>query len=116
MWSTRRVSVVYASLIAVLGTVLGSVSTYLFQERTEASARQDRFRQERQAACSEFAAAVTRLKTGVVAAWLRRADRDEHAAALAEADRLGSAAEAAWFRLLLVSGGPSRLPKLRSST
>lgn len=113
MWSTHPVSAVYASLIAVFGTLLGSLSTYLFQHRTaeraQASAREERLRQERLAACSEFAAAVTKLKTGVVAAWLRRADRDEHRTALAEADRLGSLAEAARFRLLLVSGRPEPL-------
>jgi hypothetical protein len=108
-------SAVYASLIAVFGTLLGSLSTYLFQQRTaaearedrlrhEAEARQERLRQERAAACSEFAAAVNKLKTGVVAAWLRREDPDEYPTALAEADRLGSLAEVARFRLLLVSG------------
>jgi len=113
MWSTYPVSAAYTSLIAVFGTLLGSLSTYQFQQRTaaraEASAREERLRQERLAACSEFAAAVTKLKAGVVAAWLRRADRDEHRTALAEADRLGSLAEAAWFRLLLVSGRPEPL-------
>jgi hypothetical protein len=120
MWSTHPVSAVYASLIAVFGTLLGSLSTYLFQQRTaaearedrlrqEAEAREDRLRQERAAACSEFAAAVNKLKTGVVTAWLRRANPDEYPAALAEADRLGSLAEAARFRLLLVSGQPEPL-------
>src|SRR5262249_5139287 len=104
MWSTHPVSAVYASLSAVFGTLLGSLSTYLFQQRTAAGAREERLRQERVAACSEFAAAVTSLKTGVVAAWLRRADPDAYPAAQAEADRLGSLAEAARFRLLLVSG------------
>ena len=103
------VSAVYASLIAVVGTLLGSLSTYLFQQRTAAGARKERLRQDRVAACSEFAAAITNLKTGVVAAWLRRADRDEHRAALAEADRLGALAETARFRLLLVSGQPEPL-------
>lgn len=106
-------SAVYASLIAVFGTLLGSLSTYQFQARSaaraEASARGERLRQDRLAACSEFAAAVTQLKAGVVAAWLRRTDPDEHRAARAEADRLGSLAEAARFRLLLVSGRPEPL-------
>jgi hypothetical protein len=92
MWSTHTVSAVYASLIAVFGTLLGSVSTYLFQQRTGA-----------------FAAAVTELKRGVVAAWLRRSDPDGHRLALAEADRLGAFAEAARFRLLLMSGRPEPL-------
>jgi hypothetical protein len=109
MWSTHPVSAVYASLIAVFGTLLGSLSTYLFQQRTAAGAREERLRQERVAACSEFAAAVTSLKTGVVAAWLRRADPDAYPAAQAEADRLGSLAEVARFRLLLVSGQPEPL-------
>jgi hypothetical protein len=95
---------VYASLIAVFGTLLGSLSAYLFQQRAAGGARKERLRQDRVAACSEFAAAITNLKTGVVAAWLRRADRDEYRAALAEADRLGAVAETARFRLLLVSG------------
>lgn len=106
-------SAVYASLIAVFGTLLGSLSTYLFQVRSaaraEASARAERLRQDRLAACSEFAAAVTKLKAGVVTAWLRRADPEEYRAARAEADRLGSLAEAARFRLLLVSGRPEPL-------
>lgn len=113
MWSTHPVSAVYASLIAVFGTLLGSVSTYLFQQRTavraEVSACEERLRQERLAACGAFATAVTELKRGVVAAWLRRSDPGEHRLALAEADRLGAFAEAARFRLLLVSGRPEPL-------
>jgi len=107
------VSAVYASLIAVFGTLLGSLSTYLFQARSaaraEASARAERLRQDRLAACSEFAAAITKLKAAVVGAWLRREDPDQHRAARAEADRLGSLAESARFRLLLVSGRPEPL-------
>lgn len=106
-------SALYASLIAVFGTLLGSLSTYLFQARSaaraEASARTERLRQDRLAACSEFAAAITALKAAVVAAWLRREDPDDHSAARAEADRLGSLAESARFRLLLVSGRPEPL-------
>lgn len=113
LWSTRPVSAVYASLIAVFGTLLGSFSTYLFQQRTavrmEASAREELLRQERLAAYSTFATAVTDLKRGVVAALLRRSDPDEHRVALSEADRLGALAEAARFRLLLVSGRPEPL-------
>lgn len=115
MWSTHHVSAVYASLIAVFGTLLGSISTYAFQERAaaraQASARQEKLRQERLAACSEFGAAVTKLKSGVVAAWLQQDDLDKQRIALAEADRLGSLAEAAQFRLLLVSGRPGQLAK-----
>jgi hypothetical protein len=74
LWSTHPVSAVFASLIAVVGTLLGSLSTFLFQQRTavraEVAVREERLRQERLAAYSAFAAAVTELKRGVVAAWL----------------------------------------------
>ncbi|MEV4893224.1 hypothetical protein AB0K48_27955 [Nonomuraea sp. NPDC055795] len=103
-------SAVLGSLIAVLGTLLGSFSTYLFQQRTavraEAVARDERLRQERLAACVEFAAALSELKRGVVAVWLRRSDPAERDQARAEADRLGALAEAARFRLHLMSGRP----------
>ncbi|MFC9328780.1 hypothetical protein [Kitasatospora sp. NPDC057015] len=106
-------SAVLGSLIAVLGTLLGSFSTYFYQQRsaarTEAMAREERLRLERLAACSGFAAAVTELKRAVVAAWLRRSDSAELNLALAEADRLGALAETARFRLQLVSGRPEPL-------
>jgi hypothetical protein len=108
-----RVSAALGSLIAVLGTLLGSFSTYLFQQRTavraEAVAREERLRQERLTACSEFAGAVTELKRAVVAVWLRRSDPAELKQARVEADRLGALAETARFRLRLVSGQPEPL-------
>lgn len=121
MWSTSWVSAVVASLVAVVGTLLGSSSTYWFQQRVaqrvEATARQERLRAERLVACSEFAAAVTDLRRGVVAVWFRRgrkdrvrADKDQavadYYAAQAEADRLGAVALGAKFRMLLVFDDP----------
>ncbi len=99
---------VLASLIAVAGTLLGSLSTYLFQRRSalraETVARDERLRQEQLAACSEFAAAISELKRGVIASWFRRdGDAARLHEALAESDRLGAAAETAWFRVLLVT-------------
>jgi hypothetical protein len=44
-----------------------------------------------------------------VAVWLRQGDPAKYPAARAEADRLGSLAEVARFRLLLVSGQPEPL-------
>ncbi|MCC5579606.1 hypothetical protein IMZ11_28650 [Microtetraspora sp. AC03309] len=106
-------SAVLGGLIAVLGTLLGSFSTYLFQQRTamrtEAVTHGERLRQERLAAYSEFAGAVTELKRAVVAAWLRRSDPAELNQARIEADRLGALAETARFRLRLVSGQPEPL-------
>ena len=109
-------SAVAASLIAVAGTLLGSFSTYWFQQkaarRSEAGARQERLRQDRLTACSEFAAAVSGLRSSVIAVWFRknrkgRQPADDEAVAdyytaYAEADRLGAVAETAKFRMLLV--------------
>jgi hypothetical protein len=101
----------------VAGTLLGASSTYWFQQRAaqraEATARQERLRQDQLAACSEFAAAVTDLRRGLIAVWFRQgrkdragADRDRTVAdyytAQAEADRLGAVALGAKFRMLLV--------------
>ncbi|WP_455356334.1 hypothetical protein [Streptomyces sp. SYSU K217416] len=102
-----------ASLIAVTGTLLGSVSTFVFQrrsaQRAEGFAREERLRQERLAAYSAYAGAVTELKRGLVTLWLRRRE-DPHgtayATALAECDRLGAAAEHARFRVQLVAEAP----------
>jgi hypothetical protein len=102
------VGAVFASLIAVAGTLLGSYSTYAFQRRTvvrgEIVARNERLRQERLAACRGFAAAVTELKRGVIASWFKRSgDAAALHEALAESDRLGAAAESAQFGMLLVT-------------
>jgi membrane protein YqaA with SNARE-associated domain len=125
MWSTSWVGAVVASLIAVAGTLLGSSSTYWFQQkvaqRAEAASRQERLRAHRLVACSEFAAAVTDLRRGVIAVWFRKGRKDrqdrtgadkDHAvadyyAAQAEADRLGAVALSAKFRLFLLLDDPA---------
>src|ERR1700749_4389887 len=109
LWSTPGMSAVAASLIAVAGTLLGSFSTYWFQQK---GARQERLRQDMLAAGAEFAARVFDLRRAEGGGWLRkrrkdRPDADDHAAAeyrlaYAEADRLGAVAESAKFRMLLV--------------
>lgn len=101
-------SAVLVSLIAVAGTLLGSLSTYLFQRRTaihaERVAREERLRQDRLAACGSFAAAITEVKRAVITAWFRKEEPDdEWRAAMTEADRMGAAAEAAHLRLLLLT-------------
>ncbi|WP_369243847.1 hypothetical protein [Streptomyces sp. R41] len=105
---------VLASVVAVAGTLIGSLSTYLFQRRTveraEVMAREERLRQERLAAYGGYAGAVTELKRGVITLWFRRRrsprDEDAYRAAQLESDRLGAAAEAAAFRLHLVADEP----------
>ncbi|GII30665.1 hypothetical protein Pmi06nite_41070 [Planotetraspora mira] len=97
----------------MFGTLFGSFSTYLFQQRTvrraEAGARQEWLRRERVAAYSEFAAALTELKRAIVAVWLSQSDAAAHMQLLDDADRLGALAETARFRLRLLSGGPEPL-------
>jgi hypothetical protein len=104
-------------MIAVAGTLLGSASTYWFQQRVaqraEATARQERLRQDRLAACSDFAAAVTDLRRAAIAVWFREGWKDravankdrsvaDYRTAYAESDRLGAVALGAKFRMLLV--------------
>lgn len=61
---------VLASVIAVLGTLAGTATGYVFQrrisERNEITAREERLRQERLVACSAFAGAVMDLRRTTV--------------------------------------------------
>ncbi|MEV6013216.1 hypothetical protein AB0M29_41445 [Streptomyces sp. NPDC051976] len=102
--------VVLASLIAVAGTLLGSIITFDFQRRSSARAedfaRSLQLRQERLATYSAYAGAVTALKQGAIALWFhQQSDPDSPAArsAFTECDRLGAAAENAQFRVLLLA-------------
>ena len=113
--------VLFASIVAVAGTLLGSAATYIFQRlnagRAEAFARNEQRRQERLAAYSAFASAITELRTAVIAVWFRQhrahrdaddahRDADDVAALRAEANRLGAAADHARFRVQLLSRDP----------
>ena len=101
--------------IGVAATLLGSFTTYLFQSRTaerfQGHEREERLRQEQLDAC---ATAMTELKRSLVTLWFYR-QRDartaDYLAARIEGDRLGASAEAARFRLQLVTGDP-RLVRL----
>lgn len=108
-----HMSAVWASVVAVVGTLLGSFTTYGFQRRNairaEDIARAERLRQERIAAYSECAGALADLRRGLVTLWLRKSDSGDTAAAYGEADRLGSLAHAAKLRLELVSARPEPL-------
>ncbi|MGW6935308.1 hypothetical protein ACWGE0_34970 [Lentzea sp. NPDC054927] len=101
-----------ASVIAVAGTLLGSIITFVFQrshaERAERFARDERLRQERIASYSAFAGAITELRRGVISLWFVRLRKDDPAdpdllAAHAESDRLGAAAAHARFRVQLMA-------------
>jgi hypothetical protein len=104
------VNAALASLIAVAGTLLGSLITYRFQrlstDRAEAFARDERLREERLATYSAFAGAISDLRRAVITLWFRQRDKAEEreiAAAWVEADRLGAAAAHARFRVQLVA-------------
>ncbi|MFF4368232.1 hypothetical protein [Streptomyces sp. NPDC001594] len=109
------VDTILASVVAVAGTLIGSLSTYLFQRRTaehaHAVAREERLRQERLAAYSGYASAVTELKRAIITLWFRRRasphDRASSTAAQQEGDRLGAAAESAASHLRLVAPDPA---------
>ncbi|MEV8535381.1 hypothetical protein [Streptomyces sp. NPDC051211] len=112
---------ILASAVAVVGTLIGSWSTYLFQrrtvERTEAANREERLRQERLAAYSAYAGAVTDLKRALITLWFRRRRTpgdEELAAAQLESDRLGAVAESAAFRLRLVADEPVLRPLMEA--
>jgi len=106
-------SALLAGLIGIAATLLGSFTTYLFQSRADGRARSfergERLRYEQVNACSAFASAMTELKRGLITLWFyhqRDAAGADYLAARIECDQLGASAEAARFRVLLVSGDP----------
>lgn len=103
---------VLTGIIGVAATLLGSFSTYLFQSRTAKRAaefaREERLHQEQLSACTAFAVALSELKRGLVTLWFagQRGHDADYQATQVQCDRLGASAEAARFRVQLVSGGP----------
>lgn len=102
-----------ASLIAVVGTLLGSATTYLFQrqgaERAQEFARDERLRLERMATYSAFAGALTEHRRAVINLWLRRRedpDGSEYRAARLDADQQGADLDHARFRVQLIADDP----------
>jgi hypothetical protein len=67
------VNALLAGLIGIAATLLGSLTTYLFQSRTAERAqsfeRDERLRYEQVDACSAFASAITELKRGLITLW-----------------------------------------------
>jgi hypothetical protein len=107
---------VLTSVIAIGGTLAGSSLTYLFARltarRTEKVARGERLRQEKIAAYTKFAGAMTELRQKVVSLWLvRQRDPDgaETRAAHTEADQRGAAGDHARFEIQLLTEDPEVL-------
>lgn len=104
--------VVATSLIAVLGTLLGSSLTYLFQRRTtlrtELFTRSESLRQERIDAYSAYAGALANFRRGQMDYWFAKyAGRLTEGESLhevqREAQRLRAAALQAMFRAELLT-------------
>jgi hypothetical protein len=104
-------AVVWASVIAVLGTLGGATASYLFQgkisERNESKTRDERLRQERLAAYSSFAAAVMDLR-GIrydsgYSRMTAEDDKFDPSSIRAESTRLRSVAWTAFYRFKLTS-------------
>ncbi|WP_329177767.1 hypothetical protein [Streptomyces sp. NBC_01477] len=104
---------IWTSVVAVAGTLLGSVITYAFQQRanlrSEVFAHSEALRQERMAAYSAFAAAVEDYRHGQATRWYRRLDGPggaEFGAARDEAHRLRTVARQALYRVKLLTDDP----------
>jgi len=112
-WSTVCVNAWLTGLIGVAGTLLGSLTTYLFQSRNakrdQEFRREERLQQEQLNSCSAFAGALSELKQKLIALWFQNR-RDPHGAdtqkMMTECDRAGASAETGRFRVQLISGDP----------
>ena len=101
--STEDMQAVLTSLVAVCGTVVGAVLTYLFQkstmQRSEQFLRLERLRQDKVTAYGRFAEAVMSFRVAQYDRWsLRNEDRqsDQYVTARLESRRLRAAA---WYAL-----------------
>lgn len=106
----RPVEIIVTSVVAVLGTLLGSLATHYFQRRNRADAerfeRDERLRQERVSAYTTYGGALVSLRRAQIDRWYavheerRNADPD---AARYETYRLRTVALEAMFRVQLVT-------------
>lgn len=101
---------IWTSVVAVAGTLLGSVITYVFQRaasaRAEGFARSEALRQERIAAFGAFAAAAEDYRHGQAARWYRgQEDPDGPGFVVVrdEAHRLRTLARQALYRVRLLT-------------
>ncbi|KUL53953.1 hypothetical protein [Streptomyces sp. NRRL S-1521] len=100
---------VAASVIAVLGTLLGAGVTHSFQrrtvERTEAFTRSERLRQERIDAYCAYAGALVNYRRILVDRWFSRMeDREEQEEIRFRSYEMRSEAQEALFRVQLLAG------------
>lgn len=113
---SQAMETLVAGSIAVAGTLLGSVVTYIFQRRSAAleadAAEAVRTRQELLNAFVEFAQVATELRRAQHDRWRRRAEDPEseaHLVAKGEYYRLRAAVLTAQLRLRLLLNDPDLL-------
>ena len=101
---------IWASVVAVGGTLLGAVITHLFQlftsRRSEQFARSEALRQERIATFSAFATAVEDYRRGQADRWFRKQrdpEGESFIEARDEAHRLRTAARQVLYRVKLLT-------------
>ncbi|MBK1786903.1 hypothetical protein [Prauserella cavernicola] len=106
----------WTSAVAVVGTLLGSVITHVFQRqsnrRSELFTREESLRKERIDTYSSFAAAVAEYRRGQGDRWYRKVEDPDGApfrAAREEGHRLRTAARQALYRVELLTGDPDVL-------
>jgi hypothetical protein len=105
--------IIVTSIVAVVGTLLGSLATHYFQRRNRADAerfeRDERLRQERVSAYTTYGGALVSLRRALIDRWYavheERGSVDPDAIRY-ETYRLRTAALEAMFRVQLVTGSP----------
>ncbi|MEV4018491.1 hypothetical protein AB0J35_49165 [Nonomuraea angiospora] len=102
---------VLAGVVAIMGTLLGSIVTHWLQRRTtdqmEIRSRDSKLREERIEAYGAFAAASTAYRQARITRWYRQQDDSEgpsYREARAESDRAQGAALHALFRAQIIAG------------
>jgi len=105
------VEIIVTSVVAVVGTLLGSLATHYFQRRNRADAEQfernERLRQERVSAYTAFGGALVNLRRVHMDRWYAIHDRRDGAdleSLRYETYRLYTTAQEALFRVQLVTG------------
>ncbi|MFJ1756171.1 hypothetical protein [Kitasatospora sp. NPDC088134] len=107
-------SAIVTSVIAVLGTLLGSTVTHVFQQRsarrTERAGQEERLRQERLAAYGAYAGLLVEFRQAVFHHWTclhEGEDAADETAIRRRSFELRSATQHALFQVLLSTGSPA---------
>jgi len=104
---------IVTSVVAVLGTLLGSTVTHVFQQRSaqraEQNARRERLRQERLDVCGAYAGLLVDFRQAMLHHWYcvnEGRDAQDEAALRGRSFELRSRAQTALFQLQLITESP----------